>query len=73
MKKYILSALLFAAIGSFSCNNTDHTTNRNTDSVASGNTDSAGSQPVQPAPAAANEGHSTDTIVPLRTDSVIRH
>ena len=72
MKKYILSALLFAAIGSFSCNNPDNKTINNTDSVR-GNTDSAGSQPVHPVPAAANEGHSTDTIVPLRTDSVIKH
>ncbi len=42
MKKYILSALLFAAIGSFSCNNPDNKTINNTDSVR-GNTDSAGS------------------------------
>ena len=70
MKKSILSALFFAVILSFSCNNSNDTTNKTADSVVSGNTDSAGSQPV---PGVANEGNATDTIVPLRTDSVIKH
>jgi hypothetical protein len=77
MKKYILSAFLSAAILSFSCNNSNNTTNKNTDSV-SGNTDSAGSQPVQAPSGSASAGNATDSIahrnepVP-RVDSVIRH
>jgi hypothetical protein len=73
MKNYILPALLFASILGFSCSNPNDTSSKTVDSVVSGNTDSAGSQPVQPIPAAANEGNATDTIVPLRTDSVIKH
>jgi hypothetical protein len=78
MKKYILSAFLFAAILSFSCNNSNHTTNKNPDTTVSGNTDSAGSQPVQPGPGSANAGNATDTIARRnepapRIDSVVRH
>ena len=79
MKKYILSALLFAAVFSFSCNNADNAPIKNTDSLR-GNTDSAGSQPVQsdPGPGAANAGNATDTIgsrkdLTPRTDSMVRH
>jgi hypothetical protein len=79
MKKYILSALIFSAILSFSCNNADNANIKKTDSL-SGNTDSAGSQPVQsdPGPGAANAGNATDTIgrrteLTPRTDSVVRH
>jgi len=70
MKNYIISIFLLAVVLSLSCNNPNDTTNKTADSVVSGNTDSAGSQPV---PGVANEGNATDTIVRLRTDSVIKH
>jgi|GEM_PF-6964963 hypothetical protein len=77
MKKYILSAFIFAAV-LFSCSNPNDSTHKNTDTVSSGNTDSAGSQPVQTGSGAANAGNATDTITrngdqPVRTDSVVRH
>jgi hypothetical protein len=77
MNKYLLSAFLFAAIVSFSCNHTEKPVINKTDSVV-GNTDSSGSQPVQPGPGSANGGNAMDTLSrnsdqKVRTDSVIRH
>jgi hypothetical protein len=80
MYKCLLSAFLFTAIVSFSCNNPDKPVINKTDSVV-GNTDSSGSQPVQPVqpgPGSANGGNAADTLnrnsdQKVRTDSVIRH
>ena len=78
MKKHVLVTLLFVAILSFNCGNSNNRVNKNTDTVTTGNTDSSGSQPVQPGPGSANGGNATDTIAhgnapAPRIDSVVRH
>ena len=78
MKKHIPVTLLFAAILSFSCGNSNNRVNKNTDTVTTGNTDSFGSQPVQPVTGSASGGNPTDSIAhgnspAPRVDSVVRH
>ncbi len=78
MKKHILVTLLFVAMLSFSCGNSNNRVNKSADTATTGNTDSSGSQPIQPVTGSASGGNPTDTIAhgnspAPRTDSVIRH